>query len=123
MTAPTAHSAAATMKAPLKPCVSATGNGEPAPSALVARVAETVLRIARPSEPPTCWVVFSSPEASPESAGATPFVAEIVIGTNDIPSPAPRTIMAGRTWRGEGARAGRGRWTQKAPGAGEEPPP
>ena len=65
MTPPTAHSAAAMPKAPLKPCVSATGSGEPASSAFVTRVAETVLRIARPSEPPTCWVVFSSPDASP----------------------------------------------------------
>src|SRR3954465_9765272 len=96
MTLPAAHSAAATPKAPLKPCVSATGSGEPAPSAFATRVADTVLRIARPSEPPTCWVVFSSPEASPASAGATPFVAEIVIGTNDIPNPAPRMIMAGK---------------------------
>jgi len=62
------------------------------------RLVETAVRIARPSEPPTCWVVFSNPEASPESAAATPLVAAIVIGTNDIPRPNPSTIIAGKTW-------------------------
>ena len=62
------------------------------------RLVETEERIASPSEPPTCWVVLSSPEASPESPLATPLVAAIVIGTNDIPKPVPTTTMAGRTW-------------------------
>jgi hypothetical protein len=97
-TTPTAQSTAATVKAPLNPWVSATGSAEPPCSALVARLVETEERIARPSEPPTYWVVLSSPEARPESPAATPLVAAIVIGTNDIPRPAPRTIMAGRTW-------------------------
>ena len=65
---------------------------------LVIRLVETEERIARPSEPPTCRVVLSSPEASPDSAGATPVVAAIVTPTNDSPSPAPMMVMAGRTW-------------------------
>jgi hypothetical protein len=82
----------------LNPCVSAAGSEEPPWSALVARLVDTEERIARPSEPPTCWVVLTSPEASSESRAATPFVAEIVIGTNDIPRPVPSTSIAGRTW-------------------------
>ena len=97
-TTPMAQSNAATAKAPLNPWVRAIGNAEPPCSALAERLVETEDRIARPSEPPTCWVVLSSPDASPESPLATPLVAAIVIGTNDIPRPAPRTIMAGRTW-------------------------
>ena len=67
-TAATAHRIAATVNAPVKPCVSAAGSVEPACSALVIRDVETADRIARPSDPPTCWVVLSSPEASPESS-------------------------------------------------------
>ena len=88
----------ATMKAPLNPWVRATGSAEPPCRALVTRLVETEERIAKPSEPPTCWVVLSSPEASPESPLATPLVAAIVTGTNDSPRPGPRTSIAGRTW-------------------------
>jgi hypothetical protein len=87
---PIEQSTAPTTKAPLKPWVSATGSGEPEWRALVKRLVETEERIARPSEPPTCWVVLRSPEASPDSLAGTPLVAAIVIGTNDIPIPMPR---------------------------------
>ena len=70
------------MKAPLKPWVSARDAGEPESSALVTLLVDTEERIARPSAPPTCWVVLRSPEASPDSLAGTPLVAEIVIGTN-----------------------------------------
>ena len=86
------------MNAPLNPCVSATGSAACASSAWVTRVVEMVERIASPSDPPTCCVVLSRPEASPESWGATPVVAAIVIGTNDIPRPIARITSAGSTW-------------------------
>src|SRR5439155_25753502 len=84
-----AHRKAATMNPPLNPCVSATGSGAPPCSAWVTRVVATVERIASPIAPPTCCVVLSRPDARPESSGATPVVAEIVIGTNDNPRPIP----------------------------------
>ena len=62
------------------------------------RLVETEERIASPSEPPTCWVVFSRPDARPESPVATPVVAAIVMGTNDRPRPTPRATIEGRTW-------------------------
>ena len=37
-------------------------------SSLVVWLAASVERIARPSEPPTCWEVLNRPEASPESS-------------------------------------------------------
>src|SRR2546423_15530087 len=101
------------MKAPLKPWVSARDAGEPESSALVTLLVDTEERIARPSAPPTCWVVLRSPEASPDSLAGTPLVAEIVIGTNESPRPAPRATIAGRTGLGEAAAPG-------TPGGGGE---
>src|SRR5690348_7081641 len=91
------QSSPATVNAPLNPSVSATGSAAPPWSALATRVVETVERIASPSDPPTSWVELSRPEASPESSGATPLVAAIVAGTNDMPKPSPRMTMAGNT--------------------------
>ena len=96
-TAATAHRIADTVNAPVKPCVSAAGSVDPPCSALVIRDVETADRTARPSDPPTCWVVLSRPEARPESSRATPLVAAIVIGTKDMPSPTPMTTIAGST--------------------------
>src|SRR6476660_10554772 len=88
------QSTAPATKAPLNPWVSAAGSGEPPFRALVTRLVETEERIARPSEPHTCWVVLRSPEASPDQLAGTPLVAAIVIGTNESPSPPPRTMIA-----------------------------
>src|SRR3954462_428662 len=96
-TAAAAHTTADTVNAPVKPCVSAAGRADPPSSALVTPDVETAARTARPSAPPTCWVVLSRPEARPESSAATPLVAAIVIGTNDMPSPTPITTIAGST--------------------------
>ena len=96
-TAAAAHRIADTVNAPVKPCVSAPGTADPPCSALVTRDVETADRTARPSDPPTCWVVLRRPEARPESSAATPLVAAIVMGTNDMPSPMPTTIIAGST--------------------------
>jgi hypothetical protein len=96
-TAAAAHRIADTVNAPVKPCVNAAGGADPPCSALVTRDVETADRTASPSDPPTCWVVLSRPEARPESPAATPLVAAIVIGTNDMPSPTPITTIAGST--------------------------
>ena len=50
-------------------------------------LAASVERIASPSEPPTCWAVLNSPEASPASSLETPPVPSSVIGTNVRPMP------------------------------------
>ncbi|MFD0395940.1 hypothetical protein ACFQ3Z_43205 [Streptomyces nogalater] len=42
------------------------------PLALRVAVPYTVTRIDRPSEPPTCCIALSTPEAAPLSAGSTP---------------------------------------------------
>jgi hypothetical protein len=49
--------------------------------------AATVERVVRPSAPPTCLVVFISPEAAPASAGSTPLVTAVVIGVSRSPLP------------------------------------
>ena len=51
------------------------------------RLAAKVDISARPSEPPTCWEVLNSPDASPASSEFTPPVASSVIGTNVSPMP------------------------------------
>ena len=56
-----------------------------------------MLRVARPSAPPTCCIVLSTAEATPESSCATPATAVSVIGTNTRPMPtAMRTIQGSR---------------------------
>ena len=44
-----------------------------------------------PIAPPSCWEVFSSPEASPAWCSATPASAAIEIGMNANAVPAPAT--------------------------------
>ena len=53
------------------------------------RVVATVVRRARPSAPPICWLVLMSPDASPASGPCTPASAAIEIGTNEKPMPTP----------------------------------
>ena len=53
------------------------------------RSAATVASIAMPNAPPTCCVVFTSPEASPESSGATPDIASVISAGNASPPPMP----------------------------------
>lgn len=48
-------------------------------------VPKTVGRMAKPSEPPTCCVVLSSPDAAPASCGATPETAVSVSVTKVSP--------------------------------------
>lgn len=54
------------------------------PAAAFSAIVES---IANPSAPPTCCIVFSTPEAMPESAGETACTTLIVIGmkTSDTP--------------------------------------
>ena len=54
-------------------------------------VPNTVTSTASPSEPPTCCITLTSPDAAPASAGATPSSAAVVSGTNASPLPRPKT--------------------------------
>ena len=53
----------------------------------------TLEAIAIPIAPPSCWEVFSSPDASPAWCSATPASAAIEIGMNENAVPAPATTI------------------------------
>ena len=53
----------------------------------------TVPRIASPIEPPTCWPVFNSDEATPASLSPTLDSATSEIGTNSSPRPSAVTSI------------------------------
>jgi hypothetical protein len=55
----------------------------------------TVDSVARPSAPPTCCIVFSTPEPTPESRWSTRWTAARVIGTNVRPMPTAISTMNG----------------------------
>jgi hypothetical protein len=54
-------------------------------------------RIARPSAPPTCWLVLISPDARPASSSLMPATAPIVTDTKAKPSPTAASIDGNRT--------------------------
>jgi len=60
-------------------------------------VSATVLSAAVPIEPPTCCMVLTSAEATPESRRATPAVAVLMAGEKIMPKPRPRPTKAGTT--------------------------
>ncbi len=70
----------------------------PAPPAsrTLVREADSVARTARPAAPPTCNVVFTRPDASPESLDVAPDIASIMSAGNDSPAPMPSSTVAGR---------------------------
>ncbi|MEJ7716026.1 MAG: MBL fold metallo-hydrolase [Thermoleophilaceae bacterium] len=86
--APSNASPAQVRKAFWNPSVSATVRTR-SPSSNALEVAElaTVAVIARPSAPPTCWLVLMSPEARPASEGSVPVTAAMVEVTKAKPSP------------------------------------
>src|SRR5450631_4382613 len=72
------------------PCANFCASLDPA-AAWRCAVANAVVKIAKPSEPPTCCITFSSPDADPDSCGSTPATATMVSGTNKNPMPRPKT--------------------------------
>ena len=56
----------------------------------------SVARIERPRAPPTCRVVLTRPEASPESLAVAPDMARTMSAGNDRPPPMPSNSIAGR---------------------------
>ena len=61
-------------------------------------VSATVLRAAVPIEPPTCCMVLTSAEATPESCRATPAVAVLMAGEKIMPKPRPMATSGGTTF-------------------------
>src|SRR6266542_2956720 len=59
-------------------------------------VPNTVTRIDRPREPPTCCMTLSRLDAAPDSRRSTPETATIVSGTNSRPIPNPNTSIGPR---------------------------
>ena len=56
-----------------------------------------LISAAVPIDPPTCCIVLTSAEATPESRRATPKVAVLIAGAKIMPKPRPRASSAGST--------------------------
>ena len=94
---PATTSPAPMPNARLKPPVSAEAVESPPASRAPVRVVDRVARTARPSAPPTCCVVLTRPEASPESLAVAPDIASVISAGNDSPAPVPSRSITGRT--------------------------
>jgi hypothetical protein len=72
------------------PPVSAAGTALPARASAWVWLAATLEAMAIPIAPPSCWEVFSSPDASPAWRSATPASPAIETGmnANAVPTPA-----------------------------------
>ena len=57
----------------------------------VAKVAST----ARPIAPPTCTVVLTRPDASPESLSVAPDIASVISAGKPSPAPTPMSTIDG----------------------------
>src|ERR1039457_3278288 len=64
---------------------------------LVVAVSAIVLSADVPIEPPTCCMVLTSADATPESSRLTPAVAVLMAGAMFMPKPNPMTRRAGST--------------------------
>ena len=86
------------------------------------RLLAIVARIARPSAPPICWAVLTSPDARPASCGRVPVTAAIVTGTKDRPRPIAASSEGPSTSAGErAARSGHAREPEEACGDEQQP--
>ena len=61
------------------------------------RVLDSVASTARPSAPPTCRLVLTSPEARPESLWVAPDIASVISDGKQRPAPTPSSSITGRT--------------------------
>ncbi len=60
-------------------------------------VSGIVLRAEVPIDPPTCCMVLTRADATPESSRATPAVAVLMAGAKIMPKPRPMISRAGST--------------------------
>ncbi len=67
------------------------------PASSLLAVPKTVVKMARPIDPPTCCIALSSPDAAPASCGATPETAVSVSVTKFSPMPRPKISIGPRT--------------------------
>ena len=72
---------------------------EPSPEErrLSLRDAARLARTASPSAPPIMNAVLTTPDARPDSSGATSLIAASRTGLNAMPAPKPSRIMLGST--------------------------
>jgi hypothetical protein len=89
-----------------KPPVSAAALEAPPRTSPSACDVETVASTASASAPPTCAVVFTSPDASPASCGVAPDIARFISAGKQTPAPAPSSAIAGRRLLANAASAG-----------------
>ncbi len=92
---PAATSATLVMNARWNPDSSASTLFAPAANSWSVRLVASVASTAMPSAPPNCPVVFTSPEARPESLGATSAMASVFRRGKDRPAPTPSRIIDG----------------------------
>ena len=59
------------------------------------RAVATAVRMARPSDPPICWLALSRADATPVSSWGTPATAEDVTLTKAPPIPVPMSTSDG----------------------------
>ena len=80
-------------------CTRACGVAPPRRWLAALRVAlpNTVTRMARPREPPSCYTTFTRLAAAPVSRGSTPERATRVSATNGKPMPMPNSSIGPRT--------------------------
>lgn len=62
---------------------------------MVVRSVASAVSTARPTAPPRCIELLTSPEASPASAGAVPDIASIASDGKPSPAPSPKSNMGG----------------------------
>jgi hypothetical protein len=78
--------------------VSAAAVARPCAIRWLLRVVDSVASTASPSAPPTCAVVFTSPEARPASCGWAPDMATFISAGKHTPAPTPSSSIEGITW-------------------------
>ena len=77
---------------------------------------------ARPTAPPTCAVVFTSPEARPASCAVAPDIASAMSAGKARPAPAPSRTITGSTcstyspWTGARVNMSSAAMTRTSPG-------
>ena len=88
-----------------------------------AALIDSVVSRAVPMEPPTCWVVLTIADATPDCWGRMPRVARFIAGARTSPRPAPEMIRPGSrsvaywAWTPSGASSARPAAETSIPGA------
>src|SRR5262249_2201063 len=85
-------------KRPWQPPVRAASESAPDAASSFVRAAARLASTASPSAPPIMKDVLTTPEAKPDSLGATSLIAASSTGLKAMPAPRPSRVMPGSTW-------------------------